>query len=110
MSFAIGLAFSLLTAVVVILGDTFIKFAADAGRFQSWAMAAGLALYLCSAVCWYAAMRHVTLSQGAVAYSMLTLVALCLIGATVFGEPLGGREIAGVSSALLAMALLAGEA
>lgn len=106
MALVYGLAFSLLTALVVIAGDTFIKFAADSGRLASPAMITGTVLYAASAVMWFFAMRHVTLGQAAVAYSMLTLVALVAIGAVLFGEKVGLRETIGVGLALAAMALM----
>jgi undecaprenyl phosphate-alpha-L-ara4N flippase subunit ArnF len=106
MSLSQGFFFSLLTALLVILGDTLIKFAADKAILSSKPMAAGVLLYACSAVCWYFAMRHMTLGQAAVAYSMLTLVALCAIGALVFQEPIRARDALGVSLALAAMWLM----
>lgn len=101
-----GLLFSLFTALVVILGDVAIKIAADRASLKSLHMATGITLYAASAVLWFFAMRHVTLGQAAVAYSMLTLIALFAIGAFYFGEPIGKRELAGVVFALAAMALM----
>lgn len=102
-----GLAFSLFTALVVILGDVAIKMAADRAALTSFHMGLGVTLYAVSAVLWFFAMRHVSLGQAAVAYSMLTLIALCLIGALGFDEPIGPREIAGILCALAAMGLMA---
>lgn len=101
-----GLLFSLFTALVVILGDVAIKIAADRAALTSLHMALGMALYAASAVLWFFAMRHVTLGQAAVAYSMLTLIALFVIGAFFFGEPIGKRQLAGVVLALAAMAVM----
>lgn len=106
MSLSQGLLFSLLTALLVILGDTLIKIAADKAIFSSKPMAAGVLLYAASAVCWYFAMRHMTLAQAAVAYSMLTLVALCAIGAVLFDEPVRLRDATGIGFALAAMWLM----
>lgn len=106
MSVALGLIFSLFTALVVIAGDVLIKQAADRALLASAPMVLGIVLYAVSAVCWFYAMRHVSLGQAAVAYSMLTLVALCLIGAVAFNEPMGLREVAGLTCALAAMALM----
>ncbi len=101
-----GLMFSLFTALVVILGDIAIKIAADKAALVSPQMIVGVMLYAGSAVLWFFAMRHITLGQAAVAYSMLTLIALFLIGAIAFDEPIGMREWAGVACALAAMALM----
>lgn len=101
-----GLLFSLFTALVVILGDVAIKIAADRSALTSTHMAFGMTLYVISAVLWFFAMRYISLGQAAVAYSMLTLIALFLIGAVAFDEPVGLREVAGIGCALLAMALM----
>ena len=101
-----GLMFSLFTALVVILGDYAIKIAADRAALVSFPMYAGILLYAISAGLWFHAMRHVSLGQAAVAYSMLTLIALFILGALVFGEPVGRRELAGMVCALAAMVLM----
>ena len=101
-----GLMFALFTALVVIIGDIAIKMAADRAALVSPQMILGGLLYLVSAVLWFYAMRHITLGQAGVAYSMITLIALFLIGWVGFGEPATGREIAGVGCALAAMALM----
>jgi undecaprenyl phosphate-alpha-L-ara4N flippase subunit ArnF len=102
-----GYAFALLTALTVIIGDTAIKIAADHGQPLGgrWLLV-GCGLYVLSALMWFGAMHHVGLAQAGIAYSMLTLLALVLIGAVWFGEPLGLREAAGIACALLAMVLL----
>lgn len=101
-----GLLFSLFTALVVILGDLSIKIAADKAALKSLHMTLGVTLYAASAVLWFFAMRHVSLGQAAVAYSMLTLIALFIIGTIFFGEPMGLRDIAGIGCALAAMILM----
>lgn len=106
MSLSLGLFFTLATALFVIAGDVAIKTAADSARFASFNMAAGILLYGLSAICWYFAMRNITLGQGAVAYSMLTLVAVVLIGAIWFGEALGARQTLGLGAAFTAMLLM----
>lgn len=104
---AFGLAFSLVTALVVILGDYLIKLAADGGMpITSRHVLIGSLLYAISAVIWFFALRHVTLAQAGVAYSMLTLLALAIIGATVFDEPIRTRETLGIGCALLSMVLM----
>jgi len=101
-----GLMFSLFTALVVIVGDVAIKLAADKAALISPQMVLGMLLYAGSAVLWFFAMRYVSLGQAAVAYSMLTLIALFLIGALAFDEPMTSRELMGVACALAAMALM----
>ena len=100
----LGFGFSLGTAIIVILGDYVIKVAADGNLpLTSRYMLLGCGL---SAVLWYFAMRHVTLAQAGVAYSMLTLVALAIIGAVSFDEPIGQREFVGLGLALAAMMVM----
>lgn len=106
MSLSLGMIFSLLTALVVILGDTLIKLAADRAALPSAPMMAGVLLYGVSAVLWYFAMRNMALAEAAVAYSMLTLLALCIIGAVAFGEAIGPRQMCGIVLAVGAMWLM----
>ena len=103
----IGFGFSLICALVVIFGDLAIKLAADGDKpVWSGLVLAGCAIYAISAVFWFYAMRHVTLAQAGVAYSMLTLLALCAIGVFWFDERLYARELIGIGCALAAMVLL----
>ncbi len=102
-----GFSFAFITAIVVIAGDFIIKIAADDGRpVWSGYVIGGCAIYATSAVFWFYAMQHVTLAQAGVAYSMLTLLALCVIGVIWFGEELYLREYLGIACALAAMVLL----
>lgn len=102
-----GFAFSLFTALIVILGDYLIKIAADDGQpVTSTLVLTGCALYASSAILWFFALHHVTLSQAGVAFSMFSLLALCAIGAVYFDEPLYLREYAGIGCALLSMVLM----
>lgn len=104
--FGFGLTFA--TAMIVIVGDVILKVAADGNKpVMSMLVLAGCVLYAGSALFWYYALKHVTLAQAGVAFSMLTLVALAILGATVFGETLRAREYAGIGCALLAMILMA---
>ena len=102
-----GFFFAFITAIVVIAGDTVLKIAADANKpLLSGLVLSGCAIYAVSAIFWLYAMRHVTLAQAGVAYSMLTLLALCAIGVLWFDERLYAREIAGIGCALAAMILM----
>jgi len=102
-----GYAFTLFTALIVVVGDFAIKTAADAGHaVSSVFVVVGVLLYAISALFWFFAMHHVTLAQAGVAYSMITLIALAMIGALWFDEPLFLREYAGLGCALLSMVLM----
>ncbi|RLJ51667.1 undecaprenyl phosphate-alpha-L-ara4N flippase subunit ArnF [Litoreibacter meonggei] len=107
LNIALGYGFCLLTALIVITGDYLLKVAADGGMaLNSRHVIAGGLLYAFSAIMWYFAMRYMTLAQAGVVFSMLTLLALCLIGYYAFGERFYLREYAGVGCALAAMVLL----
>lgn len=103
----LGFGLTLICALVVIAGDTLIKLAADGGKpVFSVLVLGGCGVYALSAIFWFFAMRHMTLAQAGVAFSMLTLLALCAIGTLWFGEKLYTREVIGVGFALAAMVLL----
>ena len=102
-----GFSFAFITAIVVIAGDILLKTAADGGKpVWSGLVMAGCVIYAISAFFWLFAMRHVSLAQAGVAYSMLTLLALCAIGVLWFDEELYAREFAGIFCALAAMVLM----
>jgi len=103
-----GLMFSLFTGLVVIAGDVVLKIASEREGTETLPLIGlGCGIYSLSAVLWFWAMRHTTLAQAAVAYSMFTLLALAAIGAFWFKEDLGGREWAGIGFALASMVMMA---
>ncbi len=107
MSILAGYGFALATAIFVIIGDYYIKLAADAaGSLVSLHFLLGAMFYIGSAAMWYGSMRQITLAQAGVAYSMLTLLAVCLLGVLVFGEKLYAREVLGIGCAMLSMILM----
>lgn len=107
MTYFFGLAFAAMTAAVAILGDFLLKLAADRGHpGLSVLVLAGIGLYGVSALCWFWSMRHISLIQAGVACSMLSLLALAVIGVLWFDEVLGLREGAGIACALAATVLL----
>jgi len=106
-SVAFGYGFALITAIVIIIADVFLKTAADRGYpVYHGLVLGGCLLYAVSALLWFGAMQHVGLAQAGIAYSMLTLLALAAISVVVFDEPLGFREVGGIGCALLAMVLM----
>ncbi|GAB4387708.1 EamA family transporter [Albidovulum sp.] len=102
-----GYSFALACAVIVILGDVLLKHAADRDHaLHSPHIVSAVLLYAASAMAWYLAMRHISLAQAGVAYTMFSLLALCAIGALVFGEPVEAREWAGIACAVSAVLLM----
>lgn len=107
MPITLGLLFTFFTAALVIFGDYLLKIAADTGQSTiSGLVVLGCLLYGASAVMWFYALHHVTLTQAGVAYSMFTLLALCAIGVIAFGEVLYPREYIGIVCAMIAMVLM----
>lgn len=105
--FAFGFAFTLFTCLFVIVGDVVLKHAADHKMpLTSVHVLIGCLTYGASALFWYYAMRYISLGQAAVAYSMLTLILLAIIGVVKFGETLQWREYAGLACACMAMVLM----
>ena len=103
----LGFVFSMSTALVVLTGDVIIKRAADLGHTALSAyVLAGVLLYGLSGLLWFVSVRHVTLASAGVTFSMVSLVALVLIGALAFDEPIHTRDWAGMACALTAMALM----
>ncbi|SEW30413.1 undecaprenyl phosphate-alpha-L-ara4N flippase subunit ArnF [Cognatiyoonia koreensis] len=102
-----GLFFTFLTTTIVLVGDFVLKVAADTDRplLSGYVLAGGL-IYGISAVFWYYAMQYMTLSQVGVIFSMLTLLALCVLGVMRFDEQLFLREYLGIACALAAMVLM----
>ncbi len=106
-SLLLGFGFSLFTAIVVLVGDYLIKVAADDGMpVTSRHVITGCLLYAGSALLWFVAVRHITLAQAGVGFSMFSLIALALLGAVYFDEPIRNREIAGIGCAMLSMILM----
>lgn len=107
MQFTAGYALALACALIVIVGDTILKLAAEKGHgIASAPILAGCALYALSGLAWFLAMRHISLAQAGVAYAMFSLLALCAIGAVFFDEVLGLREWAGIACAVAAILLM----
>ncbi|MBX2880660.1 MAG: EamA family transporter [Granulosicoccus sp.] len=102
----IGYGFALLTAITVLAGDYFIKVAADNSRFYSGSFLLGALLYALAAASWYGSMRFASLAQASVAFSMLSLVAVCAMAVIVFGETINRQEMLGIGLAMLSMLLM----
>jgi small multidrug resistance pump len=104
----LGYIYCALATLVVIVGDYFIKTAADKSLpVTSWQFALGVFFYAASAVGWYWTMRHISLAQLGVAFSAFTILALCALGVVFFGERLYLREYLGIAAALLSVVLMA---
>ena len=95
------------TAAMILVADYVLKLAADTGAAAtSGLVIGGSLLYLVSGLIWFLAMRHIALGQAAVAYSMISLVGLVLVGVIAFDETFRLRDALGLACALAAMALI----
>lgn len=102
-----GYAFILFTTVLILAADLILKRAADADmQFVSRPVVLGCVIYVICALLWFVAMRHISLAQAGVAFSMLSLLAVCAMGVAFFGEKLQMREVLGIGCALLSMCLM----
>lgn len=92
---------------VTIFADYWLKLASErTAWFRSPQFAFGAFLYALSAVGWVLAMQRMTLAGIGVAYSVITILLLTALGVVVFKETLTGRDILGMSCAVLALALM----
>ena len=106
-SVALGYGWVIATVVMALLGDYFIKRAADSGSsLLSLDFSMGAAFYVASAAVWFLSLKMITLAQAGVAYAALTLVLVCLLSVVVFREPFNFKQGCGVFCALLAMTLM----
>jgi undecaprenyl phosphate-alpha-L-ara4N flippase subunit ArnF len=108
MTALIGYGLCFLATLVVIAGDYYIKLAVDRGHtLQSPIFLLGCSLYALSAIGWFLALRHISLAQTGVAFSIFSLLALCGMGVVFFEEKLETREMFGIALAVCAMLLMA---
>lgn len=99
--------FVLLIVVLTLIGDYLLKLAsARPGPLATWQFAAGTAVYGMSAVGWVYAMKYMSLAAIGVAYSMLVIIFLAIMGVTLFGEKLAAREILGLVLACASLGLM----
>ena len=100
--------FLTLCTALTCLGDYFIKTATThPSGLTSVPFWLGLAFYGLPAFGWYMLMQSHSLAAIGVFYSAATLILLALLGWIVFHEPMGLRQILGLSLALAAVVVMA---
>lgn len=108
MSSLTGYALCFGATLIVIAGDYAIKLAVERGHtLYSSMFIVGCGLYALSAVGSFLAMRHISLAQTGVAFSLFSLLAFVALGVLAFDERLEPREILGVILAVCSMMLMA---
>jgi drug/metabolite transporter (DMT)-like permease len=94
-------------SAVGVLGDYFLKLASQqVTPLRSMWFYVGFAVYASTAFGWVFVMRHLKLATVGVVYSVSMIVLLTAIGAFVFGESLGPREVTGLILAIASLCLL----
>jgi drug/metabolite transporter (DMT)-like permease len=99
------------TIALTLAGDWCIKFAS--GEEQGIVhpiFLAGVVLYALPAIGWFFLMRSHSLAAIGVYYSAAVLILLAALGALVFKEALGLREILGLSLAVASVLVMSHEA
>ena len=103
----IALAVIVPIIAISLVGDYYIKLAAEGRGFSSRQFWLGAGLYAVTAVGLMVAMRHMSLAAVGVWYAILTVLAMSALGVVVFGEKLALREIAGIGFACAALVCMA---
>ena len=94
-------------SAVGVIGDYFLKLASQqASPLRSGWFYVGFAVYASTAFGWVFVMRHLKLATVGVVYSVSMIILLTAIGAFVFRESLGPREVAGLILAIASLYLL----
>ncbi len=105
-STATAILFTILISTIGVAADYYLKVASTAARpFTSGAFLLGVALIAATAFGGVIAMRHIKLAALASVYSAWTILLLTIIGRFSFGERLSSPEVAGVTCAILSIAL-----
>jgi multidrug transporter EmrE-like cation transporter len=103
---ATAILFTILISTIGVGADYYLKVASTKERpFATFAFLVGVTLIAATAVGGVIAMRHIKLASLASVYSAWTILLLTFIGRVSFGEKLSSPEVAGVSCAILSIAL-----
>jgi len=90
------------------LGDSFLKVSAGSSKpSQIKFFLLGLSIYAVSAFGWFYVLKYIKLSSIGFIYSVSTSLLLVVIGGLYFKETLGFREIVGIATSIVSIALLA---
>ena len=94
-------------SAVTVLGDVFIKTAADkVGWTGSWHLVLGAVIYAATALGWFYVMRYEELTDVGVLYAVSTVVLLFLVSAFYFKEHISPMEIVGLLLAVTSLVLM----
>ena len=97
---------TLLISLGTIIGDVFIKRAAE--NSNSLYLSVGMLLYLFDALLWFWVYKSAKFSTVAIIYSLFTIFLSVAIGIFYFKEQLGIKEVIGLVLGFLSVILLGG--
>jgi len=87
---------------LIVLGDDFIKQAAEKKAYFSHLVLYGSLLYAASAPIWVYVMQAKSLTQVGIMYTTLTLIGLCALGWLKYAEVPTGWQLAAIPVAIAA--------
>ena len=93
-------------ALVTVLGDYFLKLAANSATLRAKPLIAGIVIYGATAFAWVYAMRHLKLATLSVVFTISMLLFATALGAFVFGERLNRVESVGIVLGVVSVLLL----
>ena len=95
-------------SLIGVLGDYFIKLSGNSNikYIDLKLFLIGLIVYSSTAVGWFFVMKHIKLGTLGVIYGVTTVIALTIIGVTVFKEHLNIYEIVGIIAGVSSIILL----
>ena len=106
-SMPVAVAVTIGFSILGVIGDYFLKLAADEEHsLRTLPFLVGFLVYASTAFGWVFVMRHLKLGTIGVLYSVSMVLLLALVGARWFGERLSYAELAGIVLAVAALILL----
>ena len=108
MSMPLAVAVTIGFSILGVIGDYFLKLAADEEHsLRTLPFLVGFLVYASTAFGWVFVMRHLKLATIGVVYSVCMILMLAGMGIFFFGETLDRYEVLGIVLAVAAIALLA---
>jgi len=94
-------------SAITVLGDVFIKNAADkVGWTGGWHLVLGALIYAATALGWFYVMRYEELTDVGVLYAVSTVVLLFLVSVFYFKEHIAPMEVVGLALAITSLFLM----
>jgi small multidrug resistance pump len=107
MSTPVAVAVTIGFSVLGVVGDYFLKLAADEeNSLRTLPFLVGFVVYASTAFGWVFVMKHLKLATIGVVYSVSMVLLLTTIGTVVFRESLGRYEVLGLAMAICSLILL----